>query len=200
MIEKNKPKKRKKEAIYAAAAQLFREKGYKAASMRDLAERVDLKVSSLYSHIGSKEELLQKICFDNAQLFVQGMNLIEKQAISTIEKIKALIALHVDIAVKNPTSVTVFNDEWKHLDNDGENSNLSAFLRLRKEYENRFQQIIIQGIKEGALKEVNSNIALYTILTSVRWLHYWYKPARSIQPELLKEQIAALLLNGLAKE
>jgi AcrR family transcriptional regulator len=54
MIEKTKPKKRKKEAIYEAAAQLFREKGYKAASMRDLAERVDLKVSSLYSHIGSK--------------------------------------------------------------------------------------------------------------------------------------------------
>jgi AcrR family transcriptional regulator len=198
MIEKTKPKKRKKEAIYEAAAQLFREKGYKAASMRDLAERVDLKVSSLYSHIGSKEELLQKICFDNAQLFVEGMNLVEGQAISTIEKIKALIALHVDIAVKNPTSVTVFNDEWKHLTSVGKNSNLSAFLKLRKDYENRFQEIIIQGIKEGALKNINSNIALYTILTSVRWLHDWYKPTRSIQPELLKEQIAGLLLNGLA--
>jgi AcrR family transcriptional regulator len=199
MIEKSKPKKRKKEAIYEAAAQLFREKGYKAASMRDLAERVDLKVSSLYSHIGSKEELLQKICFDNAQLFIEGMNLVERQDISTIEKIKALIALHVDIAVENPSSVTVFNDEWKHLTSDGAASNLSTFLRLRKEYENRFKEIINQGIKEGTLKKVNSNIALYTILTSVRWLHYWYKPARSIQPELLKEQIAGLLLNGLAE-
>lgn len=198
MIEKSKPKKRKKEVIYEAAAQLFREKGYKAASMRDLAERVDLKVSSLYSHIGSKEELLQKICFDNAQLFVEGMNLVEAQESTAIEKIKALIALHVDIAVKNPTSVTVFNDEWKHLTNKGENSNLSLFLRLRKDYENRFQQIIIQGTKEGELKNINSNIALYTILTSVRWLHYWYKPARSVQPELLKKQIANLLLNGLA--
>jgi hypothetical protein len=84
------------------------------------------------------------------------------------------------------------------LASDGDDSNLSTFLRLRKDYENRFQEIIIQGIKEGALKEVNSSIALYTILTSVRWLHYWYKPARSIQPELLKEQIAGLLLNGLA--
>lgn len=199
MIEKSKPKKRKKEAIYEAAAQLFREKGYKAASMRDLAERVDLKVSSLYSHIGSKEELLQKICFDNAQLFIEGMNLVERQEISTIEKIKALIALHVDIAVENPSSVTVFNDEWKHLTSDGAASNLSTFLRLRKEYENRFKEIINQGIKEGTLKKVNSNIALYTILTSVRWLHYWYKPARSIQPGLLKKQIAGLLLNGLAE-
>ncbi|WMX12203.1 MULTISPECIES: TetR/AcrR family transcriptional regulator [unclassified Aureispira] len=198
MIEKSKPKKRKKEAIYEAAAQLFREKGYKAASMRDLAERVDLKVSSLYSHIGSKEELLQKICFDNAKLFVEGMNEIECQPITTIEKIKALIALHVDIAVKNPTSVTVFNDEWKHLANEGKDSNLKTFLTLRKDYENRFQQIIIKGIEAGELKNINSNIALYTILTSVRWLHYWYKPTRSIQPELLKKQIANLLLDGVA--
>jgi AcrR family transcriptional regulator len=199
MIEKSKPKKHKKEAIYEAAAQLFREKGYKAASMRDLAGRVDLKVSSLYSHIGSKEELLQKICFDNAQLFIEGMNLVEKQKKSAIEKIKALIALHVDIAVKNPTSVTVFNDEWKHLTSTGENSNLNIFLRFRKDYESRFQGIIIEGIKAGELKNINSNIALYTILTSVRWLHYWYKPTRSIQPELLKKQIADLLLNGLAE-
>lgn len=199
MIEKSKPKKRKKEVIYEAAAQLFREKGYKAASMRDLAERVDLKVSSLYSHIGSKEELLQKICFDNAQLFVEGMNQIEDQPINTIEKIKALIALHVDIAVTNPTSVTVFNDEWKHLTNDGKGSNLKRFLRLRKDYENRFEQIIIKGIDNGELKGINSNIALYTILTSVRWLHYWYKPTRNIQPTLLKEQIANMLLNGLAE-
>ncbi|BDS11710.1 TetR/AcrR family transcriptional regulator [Aureispira anguillae] len=198
MIKKNKPKKRKKEAIYEAAARLFREKGYKAASMRDLAERVDLKVSSLYSHIGSKEELLQKICFDNAHLFINGMDVIERMEGSTIDKIKAIIALHVDIAITNPTSVTVFNDEWKHLTNDNYESNLNQFLKLRKDYESRFQQIIIHGIKNKELKDIDSNVALYTILTSVRWLHYWYKPSRKVSPDLLKTQIATLLLEGLA--
>jgi AcrR family transcriptional regulator len=38
-------KKNKKEQIYKAAAKLFREKGYNAASMRDLAGRVQLKAS-----------------------------------------------------------------------------------------------------------------------------------------------------------
>ena len=51
----------KKELIYKEAALLFKEKGYQKASMRDLADRVNLKVSSLYSHIGSKEEILQKL-------------------------------------------------------------------------------------------------------------------------------------------
>lgn len=189
---------RKKDLIYEQAALLFREKGYKAASMRDLAERVDLKVSSLYSHIGSKEELLQKICFDNANLFIQGIEKIEKQDSTSIEKIKAIINLHVDIAITNPTSVTVFSDEWRHLTNEKKQQNLSEFLQLRKNYESRFKQIITTGIEKEELKKVDATVALYTILTSVRWLHYWYKPSRKVDIKALKIQIADLLLGGLA--
>jgi TetR/AcrR family transcriptional regulator, cholesterol catabolism regulator len=164
-----------------------------------LAERVDLKVSSLYSHIGSKEELLRKICFDNAALFTKGMSHVEKMEGSVIEKIKAIIALHVDVAVKNPSSVTVFSNEWKHLsDDESEQFNLNNFLVLRKDYENRFRQIIIHGINNGELKKTNPDIALFTILTSVRWLHYWYKPSRNINSSELINQISSLLLNGVS--
>ena len=55
----------RKANIYEAAVQLFRDKGYPAATMRDLADRVGLKqASSLYNHVSSKEEILQNICFD----------------------------------------------------------------------------------------------------------------------------------------
>jgi AcrR family transcriptional regulator len=192
------PKKRKKDQIYKQAAQLFREKGYKAASMRELAERVDLKVSSLYSHIGSKEELLRKICFDNAGLFTKGMAEIDQSEGSVSDKIKAVIALHVDVAVQNPSSITVFSNEWKHLtDNQAEVYNLQHFLSLRKEYENRFRQILIAGIKNKELKDIHPDIALFTIITSVRWLHYWYKPERTVHAEMLKKQIASMLLYGI---
>ena len=61
------PKKTKKELVFEAAGKLFMEKGYLAASMRELAERVGLEqASSLYNHLKSKEEVLRKICFDNA--------------------------------------------------------------------------------------------------------------------------------------
>ena len=55
------------------------EKGYLAASMRELAERVGLEqASSLYNHLKSKEEVLRKICFDNAHKFINGISEIEK--------------------------------------------------------------------------------------------------------------------------
>ena len=118
----------KKEYIVEQAAKLFEEKGYSAASMRDLAERVNLKVSSLYSHIKSKDDILRLICFRNAERFHDGITRIEESGESTLQKIEAIIRLHLDLASNYPTSVTVFNDEWRHL----QQPYLSFFMALRK--------------------------------------------------------------------
>ncbi len=190
-----KEKKTKKQQIYQEAAKLFREKGYKAASMRDLAEKVDLKASSLYSHIGSKEEILIKICFDNAEHFLQGMQKVEETEASASEKIKALLHLHVQTALEDTTSATVFNDEWRHLSEP----HLSEFVSLRKDYENRFRKIIQQGVEKKEIEAYNTEIVLYSLLNAAQWLHHWYKPKGKIQPKELKEDIIAMMMNGICK-
>jgi AcrR family transcriptional regulator len=186
-------KKNKKEQIYREAAKLFREKGYKAASMRDLAGRVQLKASSLYSHIGSKEEILVKICFDNAHHFIAGMESIETMYCSVTDKIKSLLLLHIRTAIEDATSVTVFNDEWKHLSEPY----LSQFVQLRKDYENRFRAIIKTGVEIGEIKKMNTEILLYSLLNSVQWLHYWYKPDGNIKQNELERDIVLMLMEGI---
>ena len=99
------------------------------------------------------------------------------------------------IATKDITSVTVFNDEWRHLSEPF----LEEFLAKRKEYELRFKNIIQSGIDSGDFKKVDATVALYTILTSVRWIHYWYKPGRNLSVEQLENDVFTLLVNGLEK-
>ena len=187
--------KTSKERIFEEAAILFREKGYQAASMRDLSDRVGLKPSSFYNHIKSKEEILQKICLDNAKKFVDGMKVIKKNADDPLEQLKSVIRLHIDIAIKDRSSVTVFNDEWKHLSEP----HLSDFLKMRKRYEREFSKIIETGIKKKVFRKVNPSIALFTILTSLRWIHYWYKPKRKINVKELENDVIHLLINGVSK-
>lgn len=43
------------------AARLFRERGYAAVSMRDIAMQAGLRTASLYHHYGSKDELVKEI-------------------------------------------------------------------------------------------------------------------------------------------
>ena len=51
-----KPTDRKTEII-TVAAQLFKEKGYSAVTMRDIAQAMNIKAASLYNHIKSKQEI-----------------------------------------------------------------------------------------------------------------------------------------------
>ena len=48
----------RKTEIISVAAKLFKEKGYSAVTMRDIAQAMDIKAASLYNHIKSKQEIL----------------------------------------------------------------------------------------------------------------------------------------------
>jgi len=100
------------------------EKSYPAASIRELAERIGIEPSSIYSHINSKEDSLVKICMDTADHFSSGMDRILGSPGMVNEKIDRLIDLYIDAVLKLPMSITVFNDTWKHLP---EKKNISQY-------------------------------------------------------------------------
>src|SRR5215467_7935752 len=66
------------EEVYAAALRLFREKGYHATSMQDIAAAVGLYKGSLYHYIDGKEELLVRV-------FERGMGVL----LTEVERIAA---------------------------------------------------------------------------------------------------------------
>jgi AcrR family transcriptional regulator len=186
-------KKTKKQIIQEAAAQLFRDKGYAATSMRDLAEAVNLKASSLYNHISSKEEILKEICFANAYRFLSIMEEVEATTVSPQEKVRQLLGLHIRTAMQDTTSVTAFNDEWRHLSEP----ELSEFRALRKDYEGRFLAIIKEGIETGQFQALQPKLMLYTIFSSVRWLYDWYQPGKRLSAEAVEKEIARFIMGGL---
>lgn len=183
----------KKQRIMEAAARLFRDRGYSATSMRDLAKAVHLQASSLYSHINSKQEILKEICFHNAHRFLAGIENIEKQNLAPREQVRQLIFLHLEVATSDATSITSFNDEWRHL----EEPDLGQFITLRKRYENRFRAIIVEGINEGTFKNIDPTVALYTILSSMRWVYDWYQAGKTTSITEIGEQINQIVLSGL---
>jgi len=189
--------KSKKEEVFQEAALLFQEKGYAAASMRELAKRVGLKqASSLYNHYKHKEEILQQICFENAHKFINGIKTIEADATSSTEKIKALIRLHIDIATQDISSVTVFNDEWRHLTEP----HLSSFLVLRKAYEERFKKIVKQGMQDGDFRALDPTITFYTLLNSIKWIHHKSHLEKEADKIVLQNNITTFLLKGLQQD
>ena len=184
----------RKTQIIKTAAKLFKEKGYSAVTMRDLAKDMGIKAASLYNHINSKQDLLKSIIISLAEDFTNGMELIRTSDESNIVKLKQIIALHVDITSKNPFGMASLNNDWMHLEEQ-----LDYYLKLRSAYEEDFRTIINQGVKANELHNINPEVALFSLLSTLRSLYLWLPKKEGIQKEQLTNDLVEVLLNGINK-
>ena len=184
----------KKEIIKQHAAYLFRLKGYKATSMRDIAHEVGMEAASLYNHISNKQEILAELMMHIAELFTEGMENIQNSSLSPREKMERLIALHIRYTVEKPDAVEIITSEWVHL----EEPHHKSYLLLRSAYEHNIQNIIETGIQEKQFAKVDTQIAAFSILSTLRWLYSWHHQQESINPLELEQKMIQCLLDGIA--
>ncbi len=183
---------RKSEIIFISA-QLFKEKGYSAVTMRDIAQALDIKAASLYNHIKSKQEILVLIIIEIAAEFTNKMNIIVNSSETSIQKLERIIEIHIDIAIRNSNEIASLNNDWMHL----ENENLSYFLKMREEYEQNFRKIVTAGITNQEIKNLNPEVIIFSMLSTLRTLYLWYGKKKNINEKTLKSNMIQVLLNGI---
>lgn len=185
----------KKDTIVATAAALFREKGYAASSMRDLADKVGVEAASLYNHIKSKSEILQDICFNVANRFMGHIEKVESGNANAIEKIETILRFHIHQMIHNYEEVYVSDREWKHL----EDPYLSNFQTLRRTYRKRFAAIIEDGIKNKELKNIDAPTAVLIMLHAVAGIESWHRSTQKIDADELEKNMVLIMVEGLRK-
>ena len=185
----------KKEVILANAAALFRKKGFKATSLRELADTMGIEAPSLYNHISSKAELLQDICFNVGKDFTTYLEEMVSAKINPEEKLKNLIQFHIQKIYTDFDNVFVSNHEWKHL----QKKQLGEFLKQRKTYENKFIAIVEDGINQKLFKQLNPQIVVLTILSAVRGIEFLHSHINEISINTLEENMVQHLLTGITK-
>jgi TetR/AcrR family transcriptional regulator, cholesterol catabolism regulator len=183
----------RKEVIVTKAATLFREKGFKAASMRDLAEAVGVEAASLYNHIKSKTELLHELCFSVANRFLHKIDEVELEKTSSIEKIEKLLRFHINEMIHHYEEVYVSDREWKHLSDPY----LSNFQNQRRIYRKRFAAIIENGIKQKEIKSIDAPTAVLIMLHAISGIESWHRSVQKISAEELEENMISILVGGL---
>ncbi len=186
----------RKKQVILHATEMFRVKGYAATSMRDLATSLGIEAASLYSHIKSKEEILQKICFGMASEFTSGLDEVDLLDISASQKLRRGIISHTKVITKDLAASAVFLNEYRYLSEPY----LKDFLLRRINYINRFKRFIEQGIKDGEFGGIDKKMAVMTMFSSLNWMPNWYEPASKQDQEWVSNQLADLLIHGLKKQ
>jgi len=184
----------KRKRFFRVALKLINEKGFKAMSMRLLATELECDVSNIYNYVKSKHDILEQLLFEISGKFHDGMATIESSSDSSLDKLKAVISLHVRLTVENPYQVVLLVNEWRHLKPEKQ----EEFIAFRNTYEEKLQSIISQGMEQGVFKKGNVEFTMNCILSSIRWLYGWYNPNdNSITPDELKNWMTNFILIGV---
>lgn len=183
----------RKEEIYRTASVLFSARGYQATSIRDIARELDLQGGSLYAHVASKEEVLWEIVTRAADAFLAGVRPIAESDAPPIDRLRAMIATHVEIVISRRSQSTVFFQDWQHLSP----ARRDEIIRLRDEYEGLFRRVIAEGISSGDLRVVDSKLTAIYLLSALNGIPGWYREDGDRSPGELARGFSDLLLSGV---
>lgn len=183
----------RKTEIVNCAARLFREKGYSAVTMRDIAKALDIKAASLYNHISSKQEILSLMILSIAGEYTTTIREIDLSGQNAVGKIESVISLHIDITARNADALASLNNDWMHLPQE----HLSSFLQMREEYEQIFRKFVRDGMSAGELAPRNAEVVIFSLLSTLRTLYLWYGRKPDFAPEILRKDLREVLIDGI---
>lgn len=183
----------RKTEIIKISSKLFKEKGFSAVTMRDIAQAMDIKAASLYNHIKSKQEILVLIIIEIAEEFTNTMNDVVHSNESAVKKIERIIQLHIDITLRDSNALACLNNDWMHLTD----SDLEYFIKMRNDYEDNFRIIVKKGIQDGEIQNHNQDVIIFSILSTLRTMYIWYKKTNQLSEKTLRNNMINVLLNGI---
>ncbi len=179
--------------ILLAAAQIFSEKGYHAASMADIAEAVNVQKASLYHHVSSKQEILVALLDQAMDLLTQRLTDVLEQPLTVEEKLRLAMASYLEILTENHNLSSVLLMEHRSLTPE-----LSArHIPRRDRYEGLWRALIQEGMDSGLFCCVDPVIATRALLGVMNWTITWFHKGGPLTYQDIAGQYAQLFLNGL---
>jgi TetR/AcrR family transcriptional regulator, cholesterol catabolism regulator len=182
------------ERVYEAALRLFREKGYHATSMQDIAGVVGLYKGSLYHYIGGKEDLLIQV-FERAMasLLDEVESIAANSAVGPTAQLRAIICAHVQAVAVNLDALTVYLHEWRALGGES----LARVRAQRERYVELVNAVVERGFAVGEFRVRDTRIVTLGLLGMCNWLCQWYQPGGRLSPAEIGDHFADLVLRGL---
>ncbi len=158
--------------VLESATRLFTEKGYEAASVRDIAADLEIRPSSLYHHFPGKQHILFAICMRmqtdfNAQVMPE---LIANRPPE--EAIASAVRRQVLFGHRRKGEVVVNIRERRSLPPE----QLARVNGLRREYRDTMARVIEAGRDRGVFRVEDPKLAAMAIVDMINGLPHWFKP------------------------
>lgn len=158
--------------LLVVATRLFRERGFHATSMQDLAEALGMNRGSLYHYISAKDDLLWRIVESALQRLDDRVRPVLETPGSATERLRAAIGEHLGFAAEHADELSLIQVELRSLPP----ARRAELIARRDAYEAMWRAAMADAMREAGMVTVDTRLATIAVLSACNWFTQWYRP------------------------
>jgi AcrR family transcriptional regulator len=190
------PLTRRQDLIRIAAIE-FSKSGYRATTLRQIADAAGILAGSLYHHFASKEEILREVMLSSTADYVREIESLALSGQPASELVRQALEQRLNLYRTEGLALgVVLQTDKTTLEHEVFNEMRDLGYRI----ERAWSVILEHGVKDGSFAaDLDIKATTYAIQGMVNWAHRWFNPDGRLSAQALAHEWAKLLLRGLEK-
>jgi TetR/AcrR family transcriptional regulator, cholesterol catabolism regulator len=179
--------------ILGHATDVFCDKGYEGASMRDLSRATGMSLAGLYYYFESKERLLFVIQNHTFTTIVARLKKRLEHVSDPEERIRVFILNHLEYFLANQAAMKVLSHEAEVLKNG-----FAAELAATKREYYRICVGLLDELKRDRDLEFSTRLAVMSLFGMMNWIYTWYNPRVDADAASIAREMGNIFLQGVS--
>ncbi|MCQ4161849.1 TetR/AcrR family transcriptional regulator [Roseomonas sp. GC11] len=180
--------------ILSESARLFATAGYDGTSMRDIANACGISKSLLYHHFADKDEIFARIALGSMRELCEFVTARIPQDAAPSLRIRAFMTATAEYFQRYRWAwIASTSSFW----NDPKARRQKERIMWRDRYEGLLRQVLAEAVEAGEIRAVDVPMAGRLILSSLNWMHRWYKPEKGSSAVQIAESYFDMIFHGL---
>jgi TetR/AcrR family transcriptional regulator, cholesterol catabolism regulator len=184
---------RKLETILRHAAQVFAEKGYEGASIRDISRSSRISLSGLYYYVKSKQEILYLIQIHTFRTVLARLQEALRGVRDPADRLRRLVHNHLAYFLQHPMEMKVL----AHEDDALEGQYRQEVAEIKRKYYGIAVEIFEALRSDNERHRVTPRVAVLSLFGMMNWIHTWHRPQRDPRAEALSSAMSEMFLHGV---
>jgi len=179
--------------ILRHSAQVFAQRGFEGASIRDISRSTGVSLSGLYYYFESKQKLLYLIQNNTFTVVVERLLGKLRGVANPQTRLRILVQNHVEYFLSHPNEMKVLSHEEEALD-EPFRKDIAA---IKRRYYNLAREIFDAVASEGLHPGLYPRVAVLSLFGMMNWVYKWYRPEVDPDAEELTDAIVGIFLHGV---
>jgi TetR/AcrR family transcriptional regulator, cholesterol catabolism regulator len=188
----------RRQRLLSGAADVFKEKGYQAASMSDIAERFGGDRASVYYYYGSKHEIFIDLIRQAVEEVVLNAEAVAAMPQPADERLATLLSTTMAAYERHyPYMYVYIQEDMRKVPGDGSAAG-KELQKLSERFERALHAIVNDGLTSGVFRaELDAGMMMFALSGAINWTHRWFTPGGRLSGEQVGTEFARIFIDGM---